>query len=89
MAEKEKKDHHEKKPKQQQQQGGGKKEKKPKGGAAEAHADAGADEPQQPAPAKPLAGRHVFAAVRPCPDFAHPSLSAASPISIPGRAAPR
>src|SRR5688500_12708640 len=60
MAEKEKKEHHEKKPKQQQQQqgGGGKKEKKPKGGAAEAQADAGADEPQQPAPPARLYDRY-------------------------------
>ena len=57
MAEKEKKEHHEKKPKQQQQ-GGGKKDKKPKGGAAEAQADAGADEPQQPAPPARLYDRY-------------------------------
>jgi large subunit ribosomal protein L5 len=58
MAEKEKKEHHEKKPKQQQQQGGGKKEKKPKGTAAEAQADAGADEPKQPAPPARLYDRY-------------------------------
>jgi large subunit ribosomal protein L5 len=61
MAEKEKKEQHDKKPKQpkgQQQQGGGKKDKKPKGGAAEAQADAGSDEPQQPAPPSRLYERY-------------------------------